>query len=452
MSDCVPVIKPAALNGTAGQTLISIKIQTASGTNTGTKISAAWLGEGAATGNLCNFDGHQVQLTVSGSTTIAVHGAVTITFDAASFNYDPTKDLVLALDFANGSPPPPPQCTCLPIVPYPGQANGKDVDSSAVHTSIVSLMNTPLVANTASGCPPVPDISHGINGPNVQSESPKIAAILKSANQKTLRYGLWRDGIFNVNGSLNLSGLSQLDTSVAWASGNGFTQIVVISASSKDPFTYSTQAASFQAYATAMVNMIHRYPGIVYWELDNEVDACAPNNCSTTLYGDYNGLSHYQQGQNYAKMLSIVVPAMRAANPNIKVVLGGLGGIDTTPTSWSQALVDSNAIQYIDVWNIHVYGAIAYRVLDEGIYYRTFLSANGQAKMPMFLTEWGDNTSNQLANETAAYADLQKYCLYARDTVYSFNSPDGYGLFFPQSGKFLSVTPNATEQYFMSHP
>lgn len=492
------VIKPGALSGTAGAKHVKVKIATAPGTASSSGIVSAWLGEGASAGNEYNFDGNQVQLKLKGATSVTgISGAQSITFDDAQLVYDPKKKLVLSIDWAstgagpinsftqnnanvtsyykypvgsagvttttmNGYAQNNPftyeidisssvggqggtQANCLPQVTYPGG----NVDDSNVHAKIVAAMDAQLTLLSSKGCPPVPDMPHGINGQDPATFNSTIAGYLRSANQTTQHWGLWWEQVTNSTGSLRTAGFGDVDRWVAYNTQYGFTPILNLTSGGGNPagVSYANKAAAYDSFKTFAVNMVKRYPSIEYWELWNEVDGCTSSSCSTDLFGAKAGISRYAQGQNYAQMLSVAVPAMRAANPNIKIVLGGLGGIDTSSTSFSQAIADAGATKYIDIWNIHVYGTIQYRVLDEGILTRTWMNSNSLANMPLILSEWGDqNTSQQLTTERAAYLDIKKYGIYSMDVVYSFNSPDGYALFPDRK------TPNTTERYFISNP
>lgn len=337
------------------------------------------------------------------------------------------------------------QPNCLPQVVYPGG----NVDDPAVHARIVSAMDAKLASLAPKGCPSVLDMPHGMNGQDPRTFNSTIAGYLRKANQTVQHWGLWWEQVTNSTGALRTAGLGDLRRWIAYNNQYGFTPIVNLTSGGNNPagVSYANRGAAYESFKTFAVNMVRQFPSVQYWELWNEVDGCTSSRCSTDLFGAKAGISRYDQGKNYAQMLAVTAPAMRAANPNIKIVLGGLGGIDTSTTSFSQAIVDAGATEYIDVWNIHVYGPIQYRVLNEGVLTRTWMNSNGLFNMQLILSEWGDlNTSQQLATESAAYVDIKKYGVYAMDVVYSFNSPDGYAL-FPDG-----VTPTATERYFISNP
>jgi len=342
---------------------------------------------------------------------------------------------------------------CVPVVSYPSGYTSNDVDNETVHTLIVNAMNSQLATLEADGCPPVPDMLHGMQGINLPTINTSLINSMYAAKQNTARWSLWWNGVTNSTGAL-VNVPAYFDQSYQASLEYAWTPVFLLSSGGPDSSiaSFSNTAAAYQTFATYAANLVARYPDVTYWELWNEVDACQPNNCSTDIFGDYNGQSYYQQGQYYAQMLAKAVPAMKAVNPNIKILIGGLGGIDTTSTSFVQGVADGGGLPYIDIWNIHVYGTIAYRLLDEAMYYRTWLTAEGYGSMPMWATEWGDNSSSQETNEAAGYTDIQTYGMYQQDILYDANSNDGYEVFGYNGGTNGANLPNAAEQYFMSHP
>lgn len=87
----------------------------------------------------------------------------------------------------------------------------------------------------------------------------------------------------------------------------------------------------FDEFANFMKDVVARYSqapyNVLYYELWNEPDV-STNEVPTPDYpwgcwGDPNDTQYYG-GAYYADMLKVVVPAMRQANPNVQVVVGGL--------------------------------------------------------------------------------------------------------------------------------
>jgi hypothetical protein len=86
-------------------------------------------------------------------------------------------------------------------------------------------------------------------------------------------------------------------------------------------------AAHYDDFARFMAAAVARYSqppyNVRYWELGNEPDAYVFP--SDSAYGCW-GLEddEYYGGREYGQMLNVVYPAMKAANPNIQVLNGGL--------------------------------------------------------------------------------------------------------------------------------
>jgi len=407
------------------------------------------------------FSGDRVFTMSGGKVKIA---SETATVTGAGSYWDGIAVTVKPSGSATTLPPPPP-ANCVPTATYPSGYGPGDVDNPTVHSLLVTAMNNSIAANTANGCPAVPDIPHGMS--NINDYSSTTVRILNKAHQWTFRGGPWFELNSNCSDfSINTGGsdVAFMDNIVSMAnnaafSGNAIADVLWSSNAGGNAVCGRSYAANptayWQMYGTFMANVVRRYPNQVYFELLNEVDNCQPHSCGAAgMLGDYNGLSFYQQGQQYAKMLATVVPMMRAVRSNIKIVLAGLGQIDTTSSSFIQGVFDAGGFKYLDVFNIHVYGGIQYRMLDESIYYKTWMAAHNIA-IPFWVTEWG-NQSGNLGNgqvdsiDQAAYNDLRKYRagIADRDAIYSFYSADQYSL-FPCGN---SSCPTATEQWFENNP
>lgn len=83
----------------------------------------------------------------------------------------------------------------------------------------------------------------------------------------------------------------------------------------------------YDDFARFMAAAVKRYSqppyNVTYWEIGNEPDAYVfPNNSGYGCWGIED--DPYYGGRAYGEMLKTVVPAMRAANPDIKILNGGL--------------------------------------------------------------------------------------------------------------------------------
>jgi hypothetical protein len=98
--------------------------------------------------------------------------------------------------------------------------------------------------------------------------------------------------------------------------------------------------ADLNAFASFMSNVVKRYSSppfnVKYYEIWNEpdVDPYEHYTSITSQYGCWgNAKDAYYGGGYYAEMLKVVYPAMKAANPSVNVVLGGLL-LDCDPRSF----------------------------------------------------------------------------------------------------------------------
>jgi len=138
-------------------------------------------------------------------------------------------------------------------------------------------------------------------------------------------------------------------------------------------------------------------PRVRYWELYNE-----PDNADPTLAIDGRGWGFWgHRGDEYARMLQRVYPALKIANPNARVVFGGMaydaflpdnGPFD--PEFLDDALA-AGAGEYFDVMNFHFYPLFAPQWQDHGIgiigkteAVRAKLAEHGVEK-PIMVTEAG---------------------------------------------------------------
>ena len=349
---------------------------------------------------------------------------------------------------------------CLPVAAYPDGTNNANLDSSAMHSQVVSLLTTAEAALVASGCPAIPAMPHGMNDTNFVADGNTLAT-WNSAHQWMERFGPWYEGAQNCDGSVNAgdSSIVAFDAMTANVANSVFGGHAFID------MMWSTRGGSggnncgqsfangptayYTAFGIWMANVVKRYPNQVYWELFNEVDDCAPNTC-TDFFGAYAGYSFYQQGEQYSAMLKIVVPLMRAAATiPIKIVIAGLGMNDATPTGFLQGVYDSGGFApgLLDVMNEHVYGGVTNRMLNESVYYRTWMNNHGLDNMQLWATEYGDQSGN-LGNgqvdapDQAAYQDLQTWGIVQADSIYDWDCGSCQ----------YALAGTATETWFTQHP
>ncbi len=126
-------------------------------------------------------------------------------------------------------------------------------------------------------------------------------------------------------------------------------------------------SSEFVSYANFLKAAIERYSkppyNVTYWEIYNEPDAPVnDNDLGWGCWGD--GSQPYFGGQYYGDMLATVIPYMRQANPDIKIMNGGLL-LDCDPSittcgipgmsEFLEGMAKSGAVGLLDYLNFHAY-------------------------------------------------------------------------------------------------
>ena len=140
-------------------------------------------------------------------------------------------------------------------------------------------------------------------------------------------------------------------------------------------------AEAFDEFAQFMQALVQRYGAppynIKYWELGNEVDAdwtLAPPDNIYGCWGDKN--DPYFGGGYYASMLQVVYPAIKAADPEAKVLNGGFlldcdpnnppSGTDCLSGKFFEGMLRNQGGQYLDYVSYHSFPVYYLgRVYDE---------------------------------------------------------------------------------------
>jgi hypothetical protein len=119
-----------------------------------------------------------------------------------------------------------------------------------------------------------------------------------------------------------------------------------------------------------MSDLVERYSippySVNYWEIWNEPEI-SPEQIDPEsgwgCWGDSN--DEYYGGGYYAQMLAVVYPAMKSANPNVQVLVGGLlldcdpvnppSGKDCTPARFIEGILRGGGGAYFDGISFHAY-------------------------------------------------------------------------------------------------
>lgn len=149
--------------------------------------------------------------------------------------------------------------------------------------------------------------------------------------------------------------IATIGSAPVWAQG--------IAGSSNGPI----KPAMLPEFVEFVQALVERYDGdgvsdapngavINYWEFYNEPDL-GPSPNSATRWGN--------EGDQYAAMLKAVYAPIHAANPNAKVVMGGIaydgfvenGGEGAFVRGFMKEVLDNGGGQYFDIMNFHFYPA-----------------------------------------------------------------------------------------------
>jgi hypothetical protein len=191
-------------------------------------------------------------------------------------------------------------------------------------------------------------------------ESPGYHTLISDANVHWLRLNGIRWSLAQPTGpeSLDWSGHAQIDNQIVLASQNGLKTILIIRSTPAWAQKYEGKLCgpikeehlpSFANFAKKVVQRYSQPPyNVKYFQIWNEPDAPVgiegdmPFGC----WGEPTG-EHYG-GEYYAELLKAAYPAMKSANPMIKVVLGALL-LDCDPTGVGEGYCQSEEARH--QWN-----------------------------------------------------------------------------------------------------
>jgi hypothetical protein len=158
----------------------------------------------------------------------------------------------------------------------------------------------------------------------------------QQAGLKVDRIGTYWDWFMDQNGNYNPASpyLQQLDPQIAGDLANGVIPEFLLGTEAPNYMPglqgsnnlpgwnyYPNQTVAFNALANILANLVARFPTVKYWELFNEMDAPG----FTTLFVGGGQTCPIQRGQIYGQMLNVVVPPAKQVNPDIHILMGGMG-------------------------------------------------------------------------------------------------------------------------------
>lgn len=206
----------------------------------------------------------------------------------------------------------------------------------------------------------------------------------------------WRNVQPVEGGEYNWAALAKFDTQLAAAVRAGLTPIVIVRDSPEwATGTPKTCAPILKQHIAAFAKFMHAlalryneetpYP-IDYWEIGNEPDVDpslvgvgSPGGC----WGDIN--DPYYGGGRYGDMLKVVTPAIKSANPDARVLIGGLLlWTPLTTEAWKgkperffEGILRSGAQDYFDFVAYHDYLAYSGKPEDPIVNYKEWAEFGG---------------------------------------------------------------------------
>lgn len=210
--------------------------------------------------------------------------------------------------------------------------------------------------------------------------TPKLLSRMAEANVTWMRRNayLWSE-VEPVEGERNWEAMSDLESQIQEASAQGIH--VILQVRSTPPWAQKVPGyfcgpillGRMDAFANFMRDLVARLSvppyNVKYWELGNEPDV-APSQVSPDnifgCWGDPN--DEFFGGSYYAKMLKAVYPAIKEADPDAKVLIGGLL-LDCDPrnppsgktandckSSWFlKGILEGGGASYFDIVSYHGY-------------------------------------------------------------------------------------------------
>lgn len=202
-------------------------------------------------------------------------------------------------------------------------------------TAEVTLTVTPLAVTPAAITPQPPD--EPIFGIEVDAISAQGGlGLLTGSGAHWVRRNalLWSD-VEYFPYQRNWQNLTRLEAELQNAAEQGLQTILIVR--STPPFARMVASSAcgpvapefFEFFANFMADAVSRYSqppyNVRYWEIGNEPDIDPSLVQTDSVYGCWgNQGDPYYGGRHYAEMLKVVYPRIKAANPQARVLVGGL--------------------------------------------------------------------------------------------------------------------------------
>ena len=183
-------------------------------------------------------------------------------------------------------------------------------------------------------------------------------------------------------------GLASYDRIVQLAKDNGI-ELVLLLHGNPPGTGWENRHESYDRFAQFAAFMVKRYPSVRFWELWNEMDVGF-----TDLFGaNRPGYPHFERGRCYGQMLNKAYPAIKAANPDAWVLLGGIGSGNAP--YFIPGIYAEDARHSFDFMNIHTYGVpVNWSMAVDAYATRAAMGRYGDFDRPLWNTEFGIDAGN----------------------------------------------------------
>lgn len=172
--------------------------------------------------------------------------------------------------------------------------------------------------------------------------------------------------------------LAKIESGLALASSRNLNVILIVRSTPlwaqkvDGSFCGAVKRGKFEAFGDFMYDLVKRYSvppySVKYWEIGNEPDvdpALVAKDSAFGCWGDEGDV--YYGGEYYAEMLKSVYPMIKLADPDAKVLLGGLL-LDCDPTlpnrdkpcprgNFLEGVLRNDGGNYFDIISYHAYPA-----------------------------------------------------------------------------------------------
>jgi len=271
----------------------------------------------------------------------------------------------------------------------------------------------------------------------VEMDSVREGSLLDLASQANVKWvrrnGVFWDQIERTEGIRDWSWMAELENEMAVLHQNGMELVLIVRgvpewAQAEGGHICGPIAQDkFGAFANFMQELVSRYSRapyyVKYWELGNEPDApfindSSPFGCWVSSENEYYG------GRKYGEMLQAVYPAIKAANSEAQVLVGGLlmdcdpdnppAGKDCTMSKFLEDILQVGAGDSFDGVSFHTYDYYGYLGAYSNPNWNGAFNTTGPVLetkadfLYQVLDRYGKSDKYLMATETALLCDVSK--------------------------------------------